>query len=462
MPQKTASSYLERFRKLSALHVTYLKYVGLGALGADSSALSKCLYFVYNKFILTTMLIFTITLLADICLSFDDLSIVTDDGCIFAGIIVVLFKVMIFQTRREQIIRLLRETIEGCDLLCKFPIGGEDKILDKYLTLSRVTFYGFSTMAFFLVIALLFLVPVENGELPVRARYPFDTTKYPWHGIGFFVEACTISVGLTGIIGMDSLHTNLCNLFLVQLEILNAHYKNCSNNDQCDAPSDNIDRQENLHATNRSARCKIFCTFGARYEKENYDPDKIRRGGFTRQFRRSVRNHQRLLAIIDDFNEVFSAGMFVQMLSSTTMICLTGFQAALVSSRDKSKCRRGQIVIAVSLCFEQVRGQSSNTYKFSIYLAAAVSQLFYICWVGNEVMYQSMSLTQSQWLSKWSDELTVKTGRLLILSMIFSKRTLNLKAGVFYVLSMETFTAILKGSYSFFALLTTMHSEVDE
>ncbi|XP_067202990.1 uncharacterized protein [Linepithema humile] len=410
MPQKTASSYLERFRKLSALHVTYLKYVGLGALGADSSALSKCLYFVYNKFILTTMLIFTITLLADICLSFDDLSIVTDDGCIFAGIIVVLFKVMIFQTRREQIIRLLRETIEGCDLLCKFPIGGEDKILDKYLTLSRVTFYGFSTMAFFLVIALLFLVPVENGELPVRARYPFDTTKYPWHGIGFFVEACTISVGLTGIIGMDSLHTNLCNLFLVQLEILNAHYKNCSNNDQCDAPSDNIDRQENLHATNRSARCKIFCTFGARYEKENYDPDKIRRGGFTRQFRRSVRNHQRLLAIIDDFNEVFSAGMFVQMLSSTTMICLTGFQAALV------------------------RGQSSNTYKFSIYLAAAVSQLFYICW--------SMSLTQSQWLSKWSDELTVKTGRLLILSMIFSKRTLNLKAGVFYVLSMETFTAV--------------------
>jgi hypothetical protein len=67
------------------------------------------------------MLIFTITLFADICLSFDDLSIVTDDGCIFAGIIVVLFKVMIFQTRREQIVRLLHKTIEGCDQLCKFP-----------------------------------------------------------------------------------------------------------------------------------------------------------------------------------------------------------------------------------------------------------------------------------------------------------------------------------------------------
>jgi len=268
-------------------------------------------------------------------------------------------------------------------------VGGEDKIVDKYLTLSRITFYGFSTLAFFLVIALLFLVPVENGELPVRARYPFDMTKYPWHGIGFFVEACTVSIGLTAIIGMDSLHTNLCNLFLVQLEILNAHYKNCSGNNQYDAPSDDTDGQDNLHVASRNARCKIFSTVGTRYEKDNYEPDNYTgHGGFVNRFRRSVRNHQRLLVIIDDFNEVFSAGMFVQMLSSTSMICLTGFQAALVSSRDKSKCRRGQIVIAVSLCFEQVRGQSSNTCKFSIYLAAAVSQLLYICWIGNEVMYQ--------------------------------------------------------------------------
>jgi hypothetical protein len=173
----------------------------------------------------------------------------------------------------------------------------------------------------------------------------------------------------------------------VQLEILNTHYKNCSGNDQYDAPLNDIDRQDNLHATSRKVR-KIFSTVGIRYEKDNYDLDETHRGGFAKRFGRSIRNHQCLLAIMDDFNEVFSAGMFVQMLSSTSMICLTGFQAALVSSRDKSKCRRGQIVIAVSLCFEQVRGQGSNTCKFSIYLAAAVSQLFYICWVGNEVMYQ--------------------------------------------------------------------------
>ncbi|KYM89745.1 Putative odorant receptor 71a [Atta colombica] len=369
--------------------VSFSMYVGLWTLDSNSSAFLRCSYHIYNKSVLTIMLVFIITLFADICMSFDDLSIVTDDGCIFAGIIVVFFKVMIFQTRHEKIIRLVRKTIDSCFELCKFPIGVEDEILDKYLLLCRVIFYGFSVLGFFLVIALLFVVPVENGELPVRAQYPFDTTVYPWHEIGFFVEACTVSIGVIAIIMMDGLLTNLCNLFLMQLEILNAHFKNCA-----------------------------FSTTEASCEKDNYDPDAIRYGGFAERFGRSIRNHQRLLAIIDDFNEVFSAGMFVQMLSSTSMICLTGFQAALVI------------------------GQSSNTLKFAVYLMAALSQLFYVCWLGNEVKYQSASLTQSQWLSKWNDDISAKPGRLLILSMIFLRKAINLKAGVFYALSMETFTAV--------------------
>ncbi|XP_029167900.1 odorant receptor 13a-like, partial [Nylanderia fulva] len=414
------------------------RYIGLWALDSNSSFLLKYLYFVYNKFILIIMIIFMVTLLADIFSNFNDLSIVTDDGCIFAGIVVVFFKVIIFQIRREQIVRLLHETIDGCNQLCKFPVGGEDKILNKYLLLCRVSFYGFSTLGLFLVIALLFLVPVENGELPVRARYPFDTTKYPWHAIGFFVEACTISVGVTAIIGMDSLHTNFCNLFLVQLGILSEHFKSCSSNSsRRDAPSNGNDLT-NIICGNACYKMFSSTVEERNREKDNYKPNEIHRGSFVKQFRRSVRNHQCLLVIIDKFNKVFNAAMFVQMLSSTSMICLTGFQIALV------------------------KGQSSNTYKFLIYLAAAVSQLFYICWVGNEVMYQSGLLTQSQWLSGWTDELSAKTGRIINLAMIFAKRTLNLKAGFCYVLSMETFITILRGSYSFFALLSTMQSEGDQ
>ncbi|XP_014484118.1 PREDICTED: odorant receptor Or1-like [Dinoponera quadriceps] len=424
MPRRTAGGCLDNFRKLSTLHTTYLKYVGLWAPDSHSSALSRCMYFVYNKAILTIMFLFSITLFADICSSFDDLSIVTDDGCVFAGITVVLFKVMIFQFRREKIARLLRETINSCRRLCEFPTGDEDEILAKYLLICRASFYGFGTLGFFLVVALLFLAPVEEGGLPIRARYPFDTSSQPGHGVGYFVEACSVSVGITAIIGIDSLLTNLSNLFLVQLKILNVHFRKCGGRH---------DARDHLGGDSRSA---ISPTAG--FGKDNYDPDAIHGGGFAVRLRRSVRGHQRLLAIMDDFNEVFSAGMFVQMLSSTSMICLTGFQATLVI------------------------GHSSNTCKFAIYLAAALSQLFYFCLIGNEVIHQSACLTQSQWLSEWDEKLTAKTGRLLILSMLFSRRTLNLKAGVFYSLSMETFTAIIRGSYSFFALLNTIQSEGDQ
>lgn len=208
----------------------------------------------------------------------------------------------------------------------------------KYLLICRASFYGFSTLAFFLVIALLFVVPVENGGLPVRARYPFDTTKYPGHGVGYFVEACSVSIGLTAIIGIDNLLTNLCILFLVQLEILNVHFRKCGN--RHDTPA-GADARDHLRAGGDS-RYAIPFTTETDYGKDNYDPDAIR-DGFVERLRRSVHDHQRLLAIIDDFNKVFNASMFVQMLSSTSMICLTGFQATLVS-RDKSKCR-GQIVI---------------------------------------------------------------------------------------------------------------------
>jgi len=66
------------------------------------------------------MLVFTVTLFADICVSFNDISIISDDGCIFAGIFMVLFKVLIFQARRERIMRLFHATINSCDQLCKF------------------------------------------------------------------------------------------------------------------------------------------------------------------------------------------------------------------------------------------------------------------------------------------------------------------------------------------------------
>ncbi|KAL2724093.1 odorant receptor 56a-like [Vespula squamosa] len=86
-----------------------------------------------------------------------------------------------------------------------------------------------------------------------------------------------------------------------------------------------------------------------------------------------------------------------------------------------------------------VSGQDSNFWKYSIYLGAAVSQLFYICWIGNEVITHSSSLAEAQWLSQWHNQPLDRTANLLIFSSMFSQKPLRLKAGKFYTLSLETF-----------------------
>ena len=61
---------------------------------------------------LVSMCILAITVFADIYTNMDNLSITTDDGCIFAGIFVVIFKAMNLQIRRGKMKKLLADLCE--------------------------------------------------------------------------------------------------------------------------------------------------------------------------------------------------------------------------------------------------------------------------------------------------------------------------------------------------------------
>lgn len=102
------------------------------------------------------------------------------------------------------------------------------RIVEKYQVRNRVLFYGFTVLGCVLGCALLFCSPMENG-LPIRAKYPFDTTKPLWHGIGLFVETCAICGGLFAIIAMDSVTIVTSSIITMLLDILNLNFENCSN-----------------------------------------------------------------------------------------------------------------------------------------------------------------------------------------------------------------------------------------
>ncbi|OAD56061.1 Odorant receptor Or1 [Eufriesea mexicana] len=382
------------------------RYGGLGQLNSSCPSILKKGYLIYKVWILLTMYIFAVAVFADICTNMDDLSITTDDGCFLSGSFVVTFKAMNYQINWKRIMKLLNDALKCGDDLCEFSdVECVRDLIAKYQMRNKVIFYGFNALGFILASILLFFTPMEDG-LPIRAKCPFNTTMSPWYEISFFVETCAISGSLLGIVAMDSLTIAICSLVTVLFDVLNINFENCTSEDREDMIDEERDRGND----------------------KRHDGKK-RNKTFLHRYKTCLQFHQRLVSMIKDYNRIYSSSMFVQMLSSTLIICLTSFQAVVVG------------------------GQSSDILKFGIFLSAAVSQLLYICWIGNELHYSCSMLDKSQWLSGWHHERLTNIGQMFMLSTMFVKQSITLKASVFYVLSLETFISHAVGKMRLLVLV---------
>ena len=200
-------------------------------------------------------------------------------------------------------------------------------------------------LAGFLIIALIFFVPTENGELPIRARYPFDTTIPPWHTVAYLLQSCAVTVGLISITVMDNIALGLCKWLKVQLTILSSNYEHCTfencsqrayfNLHPC-KPTETRQHGETIIKRNvifpiNSNVKKIRCFIPFELTEANGQDNEARTDCFVRRFKICVKHHQRLINIVEEMNALFSSSMLAQLFASSSMICLTGFQAVLVS-----------------------------------------------------------------------------------------------------------------------------------
>lgn len=69
-------------------------------------------------------------------------------------------------------------------------------------------------------------------------------------------------------------------------------------------------------------------------------------------------------------NRLYGAMHLCQLIASTSIICLTAFEAVLALS-DPSVC-----------------------LKFLVYMTAALFQLLFWCWLGNEIFHQVLADTR--------------------------------------------------------------------
>ncbi|XP_044258923.1 odorant receptor Or1-like [Tribolium madens] len=147
----------------------------------------------------------------------------------------------------------------------------------------------------------------------------------------------------------------------------------------------------------------------------------------------NVIHHQGIIHFAQEMTGLFTTCIMSQFVVSVIIICITMFQMSLVSP--------------LSLQF----------LSMALYQTCMITEIFLWCYYGNEIILQSNKLTQSVYMSQWLD-FPKEFKKDLLFFMTRSQKPLKLYAGGYFTLSLETFMAIVKSSWSYFAVLNRVHT----
>ncbi|OWR51103.1 olfactory receptor 27 [Danaus plexippus plexippus] len=140
-------------------------------------------------------------------------------------------------------------------------------------------------------------------------------------------------------------------------------------------------------------------------------------------------HHILLIKYSKVFNSLLSPVMFLYIIICSLMICASAVQLTTAGTTSMQ-----QIWIAE-------------------YLIALVAQLFLYCWHSHKVLHMSLQVDSGVYTSAWwSQDVRIRRSVLLLGGQL--KKKVMFTAGPFTDLNIATFVAILKGSYSYYTLLS--------
>ncbi|KAE8573133.1 putative odorant receptor 85e [Halyomorpha halys] len=144
-------------------------------------------------------------------------------------------------------------------------------------------------------------------------------------------------------------------------------------------------------------------------------------------------DHQRLLRLVKEMEDMYNPIFLFQMLTSTFTICLV-----LVQLNDRTSSK-GEMPVAM-VC------------KFFMYLMFGSMELLVYSWGGQIIYDQTGEVHRSLYESGWASASHYFRKSVLI-AQIRTLRPEYLTAGKFYAVDLASFTQIIKASYSYFTFL---------
>ncbi|XP_031774325.1 odorant receptor 13a-like isoform X1 [Apis florea] len=146
----------------------------------------------------------------------------------------------------------------------------------------------------------------------------------------------------------------------------------------------------------------------------------------------NVIRHQQAIKFADTLERIINVLALGQFVISTGLICFAGFQ---ITSMMEDKGR---------------------LMKYSTFLNSAILELFMFSFSGNGLIDESEGIGESAYNSGWIGSRFHQSVQIM---MMRSKIPSKITAAKFYSMSLESFSAVLSTSFSYFTVLTATKSD---
>ncbi|XP_035742401.1 odorant receptor 22c-like [Vespa mandarinia] len=155
--------------------------------------------------------------------------------------------------------------------------------------------------------------------------------------------------------------------------------------------------------------------------------------GFQRNIRKLVFQHYKLIRQAESLEDNFNVIILQQLMGTTLQLCISGYNTLLST----------------------VSKEGITLILFYSYAFGVLSTLFTYCYIGECLIQESSNLSNAFYRYEWYNVSPMNL-KMVNICMLRMKKPQQLTSGKFFVLSLASFTDILKTTMGYLSVLRTL------
>ncbi|XP_052756324.1 uncharacterized protein LOC113519699 [Galleria mellonella] len=269
---------------------------------------------------------------------------------------------------------------------------------------------------------------VGSRKFPIDMWMPVTSENSPQYELGFVFQFVTITISAYMYFGVDSVALSMIMFGCAQIDIV----------------KDKIMTIVSIHDAKEDERKKIL--------QDNH-----------KKLVECVIQHGAIASFIQITENAYHTYLFFQLTGSVGIYCMSALRILVIEWQSMQFFSIVSYLFVITsqlfiFCWcgheltATIEWQSMQFFSIVSYLFVITSQLFIFCWCGHELTATSEDLHTVMYKCLWYEQ-DLKFKRDLCFAMMRMSRPMIFRAGHYVMLSRQTFVAILRMSYSYFAVL---------